>query len=153
MKAITIWQPWATLIMEGAKPCEFRPWAIPRALVHQRVVIHAGARKIDRDEVLDLMARLEDGTTGLKPEIARPILQKVLDAHRDSFILPLASGLGTVMLGRPRLAHTIFKGIADSDRIDKGQWAWPVGAIRRFDYPIPMRGAQGFWEWPEAAAA
>ena len=26
MKALTIWQPWATLIMLGAKPFEFRRW-------------------------------------------------------------------------------------------------------------------------------
>ena len=25
MKALTIWQPWASLIMVGAKPYEFRP--------------------------------------------------------------------------------------------------------------------------------
>jgi hypothetical protein len=28
MKALTIWQPWASLIMIGAKPCEFAGAAI-----------------------------------------------------------------------------------------------------------------------------
>jgi hypothetical protein len=31
MKALTIWQPWASLIMIGAKPVEFR-WALDREM-------------------------------------------------------------------------------------------------------------------------
>ena len=54
MKALTIWQPWASLIIAGAKPYEFRGWRAPRALIGQRIVIHAAARKIDRDEVCAL---------------------------------------------------------------------------------------------------
>ena len=48
MKALTIWQPWASLIMAGAKPWEWRGWAPPRSLVGQRIAIHAGARKVGR---------------------------------------------------------------------------------------------------------
>jgi hypothetical protein len=38
MKALTIWQPWASLIMAGCKPYEFRRWAAPQRLVGQRLV-------------------------------------------------------------------------------------------------------------------
>ena len=54
MKALTIWQPWASLIIAGAKPYEFRGWRAPRSIFGQRIVIHAAAKKIDRDEVSHL---------------------------------------------------------------------------------------------------
>ena len=44
MKALTLHQPWASLIVEGFKPREFRVWAAPQALVGQRIVIHAAKR-------------------------------------------------------------------------------------------------------------
>src|ERR1700694_167443 len=48
MKAISLWQPWASLIACGAKPYETRHWAPPRELIGQRIAIHA-AKKVDRD--------------------------------------------------------------------------------------------------------
>lgn len=148
MKALTVYQPWASLIMAGAKPFEFRTYAAPKWMVGARFVIHAGARRIVREEVLDLLQRLDDGgTTGLKAEIARPILERLLNAHADSHVLPLASGLGTAVMGTSRKASAIFAGVADSDRIDQHKWAWPLGAIKAFSPIVPMRGAQGFWEW------
>lgn len=45
MKAISLWQPWASLIACGVKPYETRHWAPPRELIGQRIAIHA-AKKI-----------------------------------------------------------------------------------------------------------
>lgn len=61
MKALTIWQPWASLIMAGFKPYEFRGWPAPRYVVGQRVVIHAGIRSIKKTEVRDLIETLSSG--------------------------------------------------------------------------------------------
>lgn len=47
MKAISLWQPWASLIACGAKPYETRSWAPPRDLIGQPIAIHA-AKKVDR---------------------------------------------------------------------------------------------------------
>lgn len=43
MKAITLWQPWATLIAIGAKRIETRNWRAPASLNGQWIAIHAGA--------------------------------------------------------------------------------------------------------------
>lgn len=48
MKAISLWQPWASLIACGAKPYETRSWAPPRSMIGQPIAIHA-AKKVDRD--------------------------------------------------------------------------------------------------------
>lgn len=161
MKALTIWQPWASLIMAGAKPYEFRRWPAPRWVVGERIVIHAGARPMRRAEILDLIARLreEPHLTGVDPAIGLPLLERVATAHSSSLphALPLAAGLGAAILGQPRKATALFGGtVADSDRIDQHVWAWPLTEIEPFATPIRSRGAQGFWNWqpiPAEAAA
>ncbi|MGH7878843.1 MAG: hypothetical protein ACREQD_05045 [Candidatus Binataceae bacterium] len=157
MKALTVWQPWASLIMIGAKPFEFRTWSYLErspALKGQRIVIHAGARPARPAEVEDLLVRLvtDADKTGLDVEKSRELLYRVREAHQYR-LLPLAAGLGTAVLGTPRNAGMIFgHKIADSDRGDFN-WAWPLNKVEPFDAPVPMRGAQGFWHWPERVAA
>lgn len=51
MKAISLHQPWASLIMCGAKRVETRSWRPPESLIGERIAIHA-AKRID-DCVLD----------------------------------------------------------------------------------------------------
>ena len=92
MKALTIWQPWATLIIIGAKPYEFRR----RSYLHypghpspgERIAIHAGARRMLVREVADLLNKLDDpntpDTTGLVREKARPLLDKIWHAGAGS---------------------------------------------------------------------
>lgn len=158
MKALTIWQPWASLIMVAAKPFEFRPKSylayFGAPAIGETIVIHAGARPVKPKEVDDLLERIEGNpkSTGLVPAIARTVLERCKAAAKYQ-ALPLGCGLGTAKLGKPRNAGTIFAGIADSDRaaedLDRYNWAWPLTDIHPFDAPVPMRGLQGFWTWPE----
>lgn len=155
MYALTIWQPWASLIMIGAKPFEFRGHSFldrwPRPKPGDRIVIHAGARPIRPAEVADLLARLgsDEDHTGLIVDKARELLTRIYGAHKCRGVVELAAGLGTVVIGRPRNAGTIFTGITpkDSDRGDFN-WAWPLADIKPWVPPRPARGFQGFWQWP-----
>lgn len=148
MKALTIYQPWATLIMIGAKPCEFRRWDYrtrARDLVDQRIVVHASARPVRPNEVKDLVYRLNQGEDlGL---VAAPSLELLEGWLRSRATLITAAGLGTAQLGTPRRASEIYAGTPDSDRIDEHVWGWPLTDVRPFEPPIPARGLQGFWEW------
>jgi hypothetical protein len=49
MPAITLWQPWASLIAHGAKRYETRHWSPPARLIGRRIAIHAAARPVPRD--------------------------------------------------------------------------------------------------------
>lgn len=193
MKALTIWQPWASLIMIGAKPFEFRRWDYrerERALEGQRIVIHAGTRPMKAGEIEDLIERLSEYRgvgTGMDGPKALPLVRRIMESFAETpasvkrraraqpmpalpgfdlaveapapivkpgQILPLAAGLGTAILGRPRRCTDLFRGkVADSDRIDQHMWAWPLTDIRPFEAPIPMRGAQGFWNCQTEEAA
>ena len=163
MKALTIYQPWATLIMAGAKPYEFRGWN-PRlrgpsyaALIGQRIVIQSSTRKIDRAEVWALTDALNKGgelaaETCLHPERALPVLHEAYKLPIECR-LPLGFGLGTVVLGEPRNGVWIAEEFGvpranDSDRDAHANWGWPMLDIEVWDEPVPCRGFQGFWNWP-----
>lgn len=156
MKALTIWQPWASLIMAGAKPYEFRGWRPHASLIGQRIVIHAAARRPDWHECRHLYQALsERGSlagkmTCLHADIALPILAGCPDE------LPRAVGLGTVIVGPPRLGTNIAADFGvpranDSDRDSHANWGWPMLDIEVWPEPIPMRGKQGLWNWPTPA--
>lgn len=144
MKALTIWQPWASLIAADAKPYEFRKWdyrtRVP-GLEGERIVIHAGVRPVRKAEIADILDRLDSGETALN------ILQtrEVLARSNNGRTLLLGHGLGTARLGTPKRATDLY---GDSDRIDHEMWAWPLTDWQPFEPPIPMRGFQGFWTWP-----
>jgi hypothetical protein len=185
MKALTIWQPWASLIMVGAKPYEFRRWdfrAREARLVGERIVIHAGTRPAKLDEVEDVIA---DGRGGVAQDVGAPLLKRLAAALRqeradmapyraamaayrarqrrprmvgdgepvepikpNGQTLPLACGLGTAKLLKPRKCTALFGGRPDAGEIDLDMWAWPLAELAPFAAPIPCRGAQGFWDWP-----
>lgn len=149
MKALTIWQPWASLIMIGAKPWEWRGWALPKYMIDREMVIHAGARPVRPAEIAELIEDLMHGDTSLISDVALPLLR---DTARASY--PLSAGLGTVILRAPIPAGVWAaehdKSGLDSDRVDHSKWAWPVTDIKPFARPVPCRGAQGFWNYPEA---
>lgn len=161
MKALTVWQPWASLIVGGAKPYEFRGWRAPRSIIGQRIVIHAASRKIDRIETDAIMQILQHraswpiaaGETCLLPDVAIPILQSALRGE-----LPIGAGIGTAIVGEPRLGTVIAAEFCahranDSDRDEHANWGWPMLEIEPFDSPIARKGAQRLWNWPDAAAA
>lgn len=154
MRVITVWQPWASLIVIGAKPFEFRPKSYLEYSNHpkpgERIVIHAGARPVKPAEVEDLLARLGnvEDTTGLVVDRARELLLRIRAAHKYRGVVELAAGLGTAVIGKPRNAGTIFTGRTPEDS-DRGEfnWAWPLSDIRPWHPPVPARGFQGFWNW------
>jgi len=161
MKALTIWQPWASLIIGGAKPYEFRGWRPPASLIGQRIVIHAGAAMRPRDEIQQLALICEYrksevaarywAETCLIAEMAEPILAKAMARE-----LPMSAGIGTAIVGEPRLGTEIAEEFGvpranDSDRDQHANWGWPMLEIEAWPEPIPMRGFQGLWTWQNPA--
>lgn len=146
MKALTIWQPWASLIIAGAKPWEWRGWPPPRSLVGTRIAIHAGARKVKPADIAELVIEIRGGESSLIADAALDLLDRV---HHSMW--PLSSILGSAIVGEPisalAWAAVHLKPGYDSSRIDHHKFAWPLSAIERFEPPIPARGALGLWEW------
>lgn len=154
-KALTIWQPWASLVMIGAKRYEFRRWNFAdkphlAKLVGRRLVIHAGARPPRLAEVDDILNRIVSGESELDQTLAVPFLTDLRAklAAKGTDPVPLAAALGSAILGRPRSVVDLFADqVADSDRLDQHMYAWPMADTQPFPAPVPAAGAQGFWNW------
>lgn len=96
MKALTLWQPWASLVMAGEKVLETRSWAWHTAPEGERLAIHAAAR-----------APTCWWDSGLSEHFARvlanmdlqePYDPELLQKPRESELLPRGALLGTVEL-------------------------------------------------------
>jgi hypothetical protein len=102
MLAITIWQPWASLIAAGCKVYESRTWdyrARYRLVPGDRIAIHAGRRPVDAAEVEALLGELRRLAPGAARERALALL---MGARRNPDSLPLSAVLATAVLGEPR---------------------------------------------------
>ncbi|MGH7122142.1 MAG: hypothetical protein ACREFP_24630 [Acetobacteraceae bacterium] len=158
--AITLWQPWASLVAIGAKPFEFRKWAAPRVYRRKRIAIHAGARPVRRDEVRGLLLNLRRGgwrETALKPEIATDFLESLLSAPGS---LLLSAVVCTAVLGEPLrnsdLRAALFgddAGINEDLLWEDSNWGWPLTEIEPIEPPEPVRGQRGFWRWRDRQQA
>ena len=154
MKALTLWQPWAALVVAGCKPFEFRKWRAPSSIIGQRIVIHASARKPDMREVEQLLRLLKAGGRYAARTCLIPIDKAVETLEMGAW--PLGVGLGSAIVGEPRNGIDIgvdFGAIKvnDSSRDYHANWGWPMLDIEQWPEPIPMRGALGLWTWPEPA--
>lgn len=147
MKALTIWQPWASLIMAGAKPNEFRKWDYRKRnskIEGQRIAIHAGARPVKPEEITGLITELRRGSGSLRRAHALPLLKRVADAYQCKHVLPMSAVLGTVVIGTPMKVEHFAP---DSDRVSHHLWAWPMLDVEVYPEPFLCAGKQGFWDF------
>jgi activating signal cointegrator 1 len=141
MKAISLWQPWASFIAIGVKPFETRDWAPSPRLIGQRIAIHAAKKTIDADN-REWAARNGAIDLPLGAVICTGILAGAYrcgQMRQDGRLRQI----GTVPGSQPHL------GIPPDEFGDYevGRWAWWLTNIERFEPAIPARGAQGFWNW------
>lgn len=146
MKALTLTQPWATLVILGVKHWETRGWYPSASLIKSiggRIAIHAakGWTADDRDFALDLM----DG--GLLPHAYVATTRSV---RPD---LPLGAVLGeATIVGLVRADVAVRAGEVAGLEIElgdysPGRYAWELAGVIAYPEPIPARGALGLWDW------
>lgn len=147
MDAISIMQPWASLIVggdlsPGVKPIENRTWRPSARLIGQRIAIHA-SKKLDIESFAELQDNLIEGFERSWWPYAKP---------KD---FPTAAVIGIATLVR------VFEG--DPGWMEPRQYPlgmpddckrWyggPVGFELRQVVrlvPVPCKGALGFWRVP-----
>jgi hypothetical protein len=145
VKAITILQPWATLIATGSKSYETRSWATSH---RGEIAIHAGqtwsrdyARICTRSPFLEELSRdgyMIDrylwGPHGRVRSFGLP-LGKVVAVAELVEVIPVERVSGLV---NPR--ETAFGDFS------RGRYAWKLSNIRRLREPYPAKGRQGVWD-------
>lgn len=122
MRALSLWQPWASLIALGFKTFETRSWKTP---YRGRVAIHA-----------------------TKIEQLTPALNRLLRAQGE---LPLGAIVATAELVEVHPVEDV-RGMLPALELElgnyaDGRYAWRLAHVRALSNPIPARGAQGLWWW------
>lgn len=152
MKALTILQPWASLIALGHKRIETRGW---RTDYRGPIAIHAGksceyAFLLQREPFSRY--RLSDLPLGAivakahlvqcLPILVIPSLPACLTAERGRVLM----WSGT---NQPRDDFAMHE-LAFGDYSTHCRWGWVLENVQRLPDPTPARGAQGLWEWAES---
>jgi len=152
MKAITIYQPWASLIAVGAKRFETRSW---KTDYRGMIAIHAAKKPFSNGSWLDRELHPFANALGL-PDIYS------FDALPLGAVIATAELVGIWEIGAGRDVCTGSKSADfkkngqryEISRLEEcfGDWtpgwyAWELANVMPEDEPIPARGQQGLWEW------
>lgn len=117
LKALTLWQPWASLIIDLRKTIETRP----KAWYYVGwVAIHAGLH-VDR-EACDRF--------GYDP-----------DTIPTGAVLGVSYKTGCVRFPSVLITPDVYGNFRD------GRYGYPLQNSRAFSIPLPAKGHQGFWDW------
>ena len=156
MKALSLWQPWASAIAVGSKRIETRSWATK---YRGPLLVHAAKRKVIGELLyyhacwnwIGAMTPL--GWTWGK------------DGDDDIHQLPFGALVARCELVDCRPTETFTQAELDTPRLparaqaeqhqwterqmgnfDLGRFGWVLDNIERLPEPIPMKGAQGLFE-------
>ena len=162
MKAISLWQPWASLIAVGAKRIETRGWFTS---YRGPLAIHA-TQKFEgwMQELLDdepfLSALSEADFRPMPPggdiRVPRGVIVATCELvacvridvhlrlhHPETLGVPAEMGIVSV----PPSGDEFHFG-----DYTPGRFAWLLHNIRRLPQPVPAKGKQGLWEWREPSS-
>lgn len=161
MKAITIWQPWASLIACGEKRYETRGWATK---YRGPIAIHAAARepmRIPHSEELEKFSALT--AIGLWDQLPRG----AVIATAELVDVLLIKNISKLHPETPERIDVEFKSMNFSIQIydphfhsyiavpqseltlgdwTPGRYAWELANVKPIT-PVPVKGKQGLWQW------
>lgn len=135
MKAITVKQPWASLIVEGIKDIENRTWPTK---FRGRVLVHAGASPVKFNALGDILTQQQFDI--LKGNV-NPFIGNYLGAI-----------IGSVEIVDCVINHPSIW--ADKTSIGKCYpmpviYNWILANPIKFNKPIPAKGKLSFWDFAD----
>lgn len=144
MKAISLWQPYASLIAAKAKRFETRHWPVPLRLRGQRIAIHAAVRKPTRAEVDHLNDDVAEALGFCHWHQRIPYGAVVCTAKViGCYIVTRWNNRKPVLSDRFEIEDDHFGDYSI------GRHCWELGDIEVLDPAIPAKGMQGWWTWDE----
>jgi hypothetical protein len=160
MKALTLHAEWLPAILRAGsdprwKSVENRTWKPPASIIGERIALHAGCSRPDKDRVRRVLASVGQGigTYGACEEYA-----KTLETLTTGAIVGVATVAGWLdnSSGAPRFF--------DGSEVDgmpiapvaenpspwwfRGQYGWLLADIHPLMAPVPCKGALGLWQVP-----
>jgi activating signal cointegrator 1 len=146
MRALSLWQPWATLIALGEKKIETRHWHTD---YRGPVAIHAAkSSHVPRKMLVSVGRSFND-----------EIIRNTLAAHSIEHLKQLPFGailcIVRILWTRPTDHIVIDPEMKDQlttrelafGNYEPGRYAWGLELVKVYSRPIPARGHQSFWQW------
>ena len=133
MKAITLWQPWATMIATGLKVIETRTHNRFASLKGQRIAIHAG-KKWDTNAI-DAVA-----------EAGRLMPSWIFDKSAHFFGMVIC----TVRVEDFFLCRLEHSHDACIDCEGTLRYGLELADVKVILHPVLAKGSQGIWNWNES---
>lgn len=134
MKALSLTQPWATLVAIGGKRFETRSWSTkyrgPLA-IHAAKGFPAWAKECCEEEFY-------------KPAL-------------DGLALPLGMVVATCRLVNVHHVEDVRCQLSKREiafgNYDDGRFAWELSGVRMLAIPLPAKGSLGLWSWQPPATS
>lgn len=173
MKAITIWQPWASLVALGVKKYETRSWPTK---YRGPIAIHAGMKPIQH--TWSDMYMTDEARRIICEELKLPEIFDGPQTFPTGCILATAELINVwhiVYHPGPDIDKAKYIDVgAESLTCDKhapdfgdyfvptekefalgdwtpGRYAWELANVKILPKPIPAKGKQGLWNWEQEA--
>ena len=148
VKALSLTQPWAWLVVHGPKRIENRKWHLPRSMRGETFLVHAAK-----------------GVTKADCEGAREVCEAVLDdpAYPRFELPPMGDLVRGAIIGRARVTDcwcplATLPAEEQERAASRDVWwftdqhGFVLVDVVAFAEPIPCKGALGFWTVPDDIA-
>lgn len=149
MKAITIHQPWASLIAIGAKRFETRGWktnyrgpiAIHASRKDPQLVIQSLPHEV-QVAIYDAFYKHFGTTSGALKMMPTGVVVAI--AQLTNCLKSIDTWTDGYELEGSRL---IFSPEYEFGDFTPGRYAWEISNVRMLPEPVPAKGQQGLWNW------
>jgi len=131
MKAISLWQPWASLMALGLKRNETRHW---KTSYRGPLIIHAAKKAIGWPS-LTIQSLFDEDIIFQPTDLPRGCLLCRVDLYDCRRI-----GVQHIPFGQIEMELGDYS---------IGRYVWLTKDVKVFDKPIPYRGRQGFFNVPD----
>ena len=146
MKAITIWQPWASLIATGVKRIETRSWPTK---YRGKLAIHAA--------MLNPFKAIKPIPEVVVAEMRKALKEEgILTSSTDFRVLPRGCIVATVNLVDCREITYSFRcskiNFTNEEYFGDytiGRYAWILEDVQPLKEPVLAKGMQGLWNWED----
>lgn len=139
IRAISLHQPWATLIAQGAKKIETRSWRTPRlgwVAIHAAKVMPPYALALTHDAVF-------------QRAITDAVYEAILNPPRGAVVavaqLVECRFTGTHDEPTPQWVRDLSPQELAFGDFSPGRYGWRFEDVRALPEPVPCRGTQGIW--------
>ena len=174
MRALSLWQPWASLIAFGLKMVETRSWGPASSAIGDLLAIHASAKlvrgyKLHRATETAMIQHAGLDWADTIPRRAVVAVCRLADAfevvgHTEGHqgrTYALSEPMYPDDLGQSPLwakaasgrRHRVQRAVPVTPHGDYavGRWLWLLDTIRPLTAPAPMNGRQMIWACPDEA--